>query len=90
MAATVRRVGERMRDVGLGHSPRLECAFGLVSDRVAAVVFGPNRWGVSALVINRWLLRGRQTEPVLLWARRELATGARAAWLLADELDDLA
>lgn len=78
-----------MRDAEIGPGPRLECVFDLMGDTVAAVVIEPNRWGVSLLAVNRWLLRGRRTEPVLLWARRELASGKRVSWLLAAELDAL-
>lgn len=78
-----------MREGGASLKPRLECVMTLVSDRVVAVVFEPNRWGVSALALNRWLLTDRPTGPVLLWARRELASGKRVSWLLAEELDGL-
>lgn len=69
---------------------RMEIVTTLTGDAVAAVVIEPNRWGVAVLALNRWLMAGRRTEGVLLWARRELASGKRVSWLLADELDRLA
>lgn len=90
MTAIVRRLGEFMRNGRPGLEPHLECVLTLTGDCMVAVVYAPNRWGVSAIALNRLLLTGRSTERVLLWARRELASGARVAWLLADELDALA
>lgn len=85
----VRGLGEPMHDSDRSRLARLECVMALTGSVVAATVYEPNQWGVAYLCLNRWLLRGRRTEPVLLWARRELASGKRVSWLLADELDAL-
>ena len=68
---------------------RIECVMLLTGSAMAATIYAPNQWGVAFLCLNRWLLTGRQTDRVLLWARRELASGKRVAWLLAEELDAL-
>lgn len=68
----------------------LRIVWGIRGLDVAAEVFAPNQLGHSLLKLNRELLCGRDFEHVLSWARRELASGMPAAWLLADELADLA
>lgn len=73
-----------------GEQGRIECVLTLENPRIAAIVYGPNCWGTAVLWLNRRVAHGRRPINLLLWARRELASGKRVSWLLADELDDLA
>lgn len=56
---------------------------------LAAVVYAPGAGGYILLRVNTALLAGRSLDPVLSWARQQLASGMPGAWLLADELRGL-
>lgn len=58
--------------------------------RLCAVIQHVDQARPPLLQVNPILVNGERSTAVLSWARRELASGARVAWLLADELDDLA
>ena len=78
-----------MREAEVRAAGALRIVADLHGGWLAAVVYGANTSGHSLLRLNRAMLTGDSFDRVLSWARRELARGARVAWLLADELDAL-
>lgn len=79
-----------MPDAGASTRGLLRVVEDLHGRDVAAAVYGPDIRGHALLRLNREILHGDDFGRVLSWARRELASGAPAEWLLADELADLA
>lgn len=83
-------LAERLGEVGTITRDVLVVTEDLHGADLAAVVYGPNRWGRSLVRLNPAVMTGSDWCKVLSWARRELASRKRLARLLASDLDRLA